>query len=96
MINRKYLSLQITGKISRKSDIMLKPLRCEFLTGALTDTNSMEVLREVFEEQRASIHEILYYKKNGTGIWLEVGCTEIRTQCHTNICLNPNQHNAFS
>ena len=51
---------------------MLKPLRCDFLTGALTDQNSMDVLRDVFEQQRASVHEILYYKKNGTGIWLEV------------------------
>ena len=80
-MNTKYLTSQITGENCRKSDIMLKPLRCDFLTGALTDTNSMEVLREVFEEQRASIHEILYYKKNGTGIWLEVGCTMIRSQC---------------
>ena len=56
---------------------MLKPLRCEFLTGALTDVNSMDVLRDGFEQQRSSIHEILYYKKNGTGIWLEVGGTYV-------------------
>ena len=25
-----------------------------------------------FEQQNASVHEILYYHKNSTGIWLEV------------------------
>ena len=51
---------------------MLKPLRCDFLVGALTDMNSLDTLKEAFEQQRPSVHEILYYKKSGTGIWLEV------------------------
>ena len=51
---------------------MLKPLRCDFMTGPLTEKNSMEVLKNAFEQQTPSIHEMLYYKKNGTGIWLEV------------------------
>ena len=51
---------------------MLKPLRCDFLTGPLTDSNSMEILKNAFEQQTSSVHEMLYYKKNGTGIWLEV------------------------
>ena len=29
---------------------MLKPLRYDFLIGALIDVNSMDVLREVFEQ----------------------------------------------
>ena len=57
----------------RKSDIMLKPLRCDFMTGPLTDQHSMEPLSHALEKQTPSLHEMLYYKKNGTGIWLEVG-----------------------
>ena len=56
----------------RKSDIMLKPLRCDFLTGPLTNLESMEQLKSSLEQHSASIHEMLYYKKNGTGIWVEV------------------------
>ena len=52
---------------------MLKPLRCDFMTGPLTDQHSMELLSHALEQQTPSIHEMLYYKKNGTGIWLEVG-----------------------
>ena len=51
---------------------MLKPLRCDFLTGPLTNSESMDQLKSSFEQQSASIHEMLYYKKNGTGIWVEV------------------------
>ena len=51
---------------------MLKPLRCDFLTGPLTNSESMDQLKYSFEQQSASIHEMLYYKKNGTGIWVEV------------------------
>ena len=51
---------------------MLKPLRCDFLTGPLTNSESMDQLKYSFEQQNASIHEMLYYKKNGTGIWVEV------------------------
>ena len=51
---------------------MLKPLRCDFLTGPLTDGASMDTLKHSLEQQSASIHEMLYYKKNGTGIWMEV------------------------
>ena len=59
----------------RKSDVMLKPLRCDFLTGPLTDCASMDLLKNSLEQQAASIHEMLYYKKNGTGIWVEVSLT---------------------
>ena len=51
---------------------MLKPLRCDFLTGPLTNSESMDQLKSSLEQQSASIHEMLYYKKNGTGIWVEV------------------------
>ena len=51
---------------------MLKPLRCDFLAGPLTNSESMDQLKSSFEQQSASIHEMLYYKKNGTGIWVEV------------------------
>ena len=56
----------------RKSDIMLKSLSCDFLTGPLTDEGSLEVLKHSLEQQTAGCHEVLYYKKNGTGIWMEV------------------------
>ena len=64
----------------RKSDIMLKPLRCDFMTGPLTDQHSMELLSHALEQQTPSLHEMLYYKKNGTGIWLEVGILH-HTKC---------------
>lgn len=64
----------------RKSDIMLKPLRCDFLTGPLTDSNSMEILKNAFEQQTSSVHEMLYYKKNGTGIWLEVELIPVKNE----------------
>ena len=51
---------------------MLQSVRCDFLTGSLTDKASMEALAEDLDHHRASVHEILYYKKTGTGIWLEV------------------------
>ena len=60
---------------------MLKPLRCDFMTGPLTEQNSMEILKNAFEQQTPSIHEMLYYKKNGTGIWLEVKLSNWK--CHT-------------
>ena len=37
-------------------------MRCIFTQG----------LMRSFEQQNASVHEILYYHKNSTGIWLEV------------------------
>ena len=43
------------------------------MTGPLTDQHSMELLSHALEQQTPSLHEMLYYKKNGTGIWLEVG-----------------------
>ena len=33
-------------------------------------------LMRSFERQQPALHEILYYHKNGTGIWLEVGLPE--------------------
>ena len=51
---------------------MLKSLSCDFLTGPLTDEGSLEVLKHSLEQQSAGCHEVLYYKKNGTGIWMEV------------------------
>ena len=33
-----------------------------------------------FEHQQASMHEILYYHKNSTGIWLEVEVTPIMNE----------------
>lgn len=56
-----------------QGDIMLKPLCCDMLSGPLTEQSSLDLLRTVFEHQRASVHEILYYKKNGSAVWLEVG-----------------------
>ena len=51
---------------------MLKSLSCDFLTGPLTDEGSLEVVKHSLEQQTAGCHEVLYYKKNGTGIWMEV------------------------
>ena len=33
---------------------------------------TLQGLMRCFEQQNASVHEILYYHKNSTGIWLEV------------------------
>ena len=41
---------------------MIINMRCIFTQG----------LMRSFEQQNASVHEILYYHKNSTGIWLEV------------------------
>ena len=51
---------------------MLQPIRCDFLTGSLTDQASMEGLVKDLDSQTANTHELLYYKKNGTALWLEV------------------------
>ena len=50
------------------------------MTGPLTDQHSMELLSHALEQQTPSLHEMLYYKKNGTGIWLEVGILH-HTKC---------------
>ena len=34
--------------------------------------NMLQGLMRCFEAQNPSVHEILYYHKNSTGIWLEV------------------------
>ena len=60
---------------------MLKSLSCDFLTGPLTDEGSLEVLKHSLEQQSAGCHEVLYYKKNGTGIWMEVSTIQSITSC---------------
>ena len=65
---------------------MLKPLRCDFMTGPLTDQHSMELLSHALEQQTPSIHEMLYYKKNGTGIWLEVGILHLTNTTKNSKC----------
>ena len=60
---------------------MLKSLSCDFLTGPLTDEGSLEVLKHSLEQQSAGCHEVLYYKKNGTGIWMEVSTILCITSC---------------
>ena len=69
--------------VLRKSDIMLKPLRCDFLTGPLTDPTSMENLKNAFDLHTASIHEMLYYKKNGTGVWLELEVIPVKNESNS-------------
>ena len=59
--------------IIRKSCVMLKPIRCDFLAGSLTDQASMEGMVKDLDSHTASTHELLFYKKNGTALWLEVG-----------------------
>ena len=51
---------------------MLKPVRCDFLTGSLTGQASMDGLTDALDKQIAGVHENLFYKKNSSAIWLEV------------------------
>lgn len=71
--------------ILRKGCIMLKPIRCDFLSGTLTEEVGLEALTEDLDNQRAGSHEILYYKKNAAAIWLEVVRDSIR-------CFNLNKN----
>ena len=65
---------------------MLQPIRCDFLTGSLTDQASMEGLVKDLDSQTANTHELLYYKKNGTALWLEVDSNNILTYLNLVAC----------
>ena len=43
--------------------------------------NMLQGLMRCFEAQNPSVHEILYYHKNSTGIWLEVITTHPMRHC---------------
>ncbi|XP_023349841.1 potassium voltage-gated channel protein eag isoform X3 [Eurytemora carolleeae] len=64
----------------RKAEIMQKSIKCDFMMGALTDQAAVTKLMTAFEAQETSCHEILYYKKNAVGIWLEVEIVPVKNE----------------
>ncbi|CAB4064625.1 KCNH5 [Lepeophtheirus salmonis] len=64
----------------RRSEVMQKSIKCEFMTGALTDRETLKKMEMTFEGHLPGGFEVLYYKKNGHGVWLQVEITPIRNE----------------
>ena len=56
---------------------MMKSLTCSFLAGSLTEESSLDEIKANLSNKEAGAHEVLYYKKNKTEIWLEVRLVKV-------------------
>eukprot|EP00095_Tigriopus_kingsejongensis_P007430 maker-scaffold443_size169656-snap-gene-0.13 protein:Tk07430 transcript:maker-scaffold443_size169656-snap-gene-0.13-mRNA-1 annotation:"potassium voltage-gated channel protein eag isoform x1" len=61
-----------------RSDVMQKSIRCDFMVGVLTDQDTLNKITESMARMEGGAYEVLFYKKNGHAIWLQVDITEIR------------------
>ena len=59
---------------------MQNSIQCELMVGALTEQATIERKMENLSKQQGGVYEILYYRKNGQGIWLQEEVVPIRNE----------------
>ncbi|XP_008823033.1 potassium voltage-gated channel subfamily H member 1 isoform X1 [Nannospalax galili] len=63
-----------------RAEVMQRSSTCSFMYGELTDTDTIEKVRQTFENYEMNSFEILMYKKNRTPVWFFVKIAPIRNE----------------
>ncbi|XP_032771264.1 potassium voltage-gated channel subfamily H member 1 isoform X2 [Rattus rattus] len=63
-----------------RAEVMQKSSACSFMYGELTDKDTVEKVRQTFENYEMNSFEILMYKKNRTPVWFFVKIAPIRNE----------------
>ncbi|KAG8584319.1 hypothetical protein GDO81_008776 [Engystomops pustulosus] len=63
-----------------RAEVMQKSSTCSFMYGELTDKETIEKVRQTFENYEMNSFEILMYKKNRTPVWFFVKIAPIRNE----------------
>ncbi|XP_006988207.1 voltage-gated delayed rectifier potassium channel KCNH1 isoform X2 [Peromyscus maniculatus bairdii] len=63
-----------------RAEVMQKSSACSFMYGELTDKDTIEKVRQTFENYEMNSFEILMYKKNRTPVWFFVKIAPIRNE----------------
>ncbi|XP_032811814.2 voltage-gated delayed rectifier potassium channel KCNH1 isoform X2 [Petromyzon marinus] len=63
-----------------RAEVMQKSCTCSFMYGDLTDKDTVEKVRQSFDNYESNSFEILLYKKNRSPIWLYVQVAPIRNE----------------
>ncbi|XP_021098131.1 potassium voltage-gated channel subfamily H member 1 isoform X2 [Heterocephalus glaber] len=63
-----------------RAEVMQKSSTCSFMYGELTDKDTVEKVRQTFENYEMNSFEILMYKKNRTPVWFFVKIAPIRNE----------------
>ncbi|XP_060034361.1 potassium voltage-gated channel subfamily H member 1 isoform X2 [Erinaceus europaeus] len=63
-----------------RAEVMQKSSTCSFMYGELTDKDTIEKVRQTFENYEMNSFEILMYKKNRTPVWFFVKIAPIRNE----------------
>ncbi|XP_035301603.1 potassium voltage-gated channel subfamily H member 1 isoform X3 [Cricetulus griseus] len=63
-----------------RAEVMQKSSACSFMYGELTDKDTIEKVRQTFENYEMNSFEILMYKRNRTPVWFFVKIAPIRNE----------------
>ncbi|XP_069092636.1 potassium voltage-gated channel subfamily H member 1 [Pleurodeles waltl] len=63
-----------------RAEVMQKSSTCSFMYGELTDKETIDKVRQTFENYEMNSFEILMYKKNRTPVWFFVKIAPIRNE----------------
>uniref|UniRef100_A0A8C4N393 Potassium voltage-gated channel, subfamily H (eag-related), member 1a n=1 Tax=Eptatretus burgeri TaxID=7764 RepID=A0A8C4N393_EPTBU len=63
-----------------RAEVMQKSCTCRFMYGELTDKDTIEKVRQTFENYESNSVEILMYKKNRTPLWFYMQIAPIRNE----------------
>ncbi|XP_040410005.1 potassium voltage-gated channel subfamily H member 1 isoform X1 [Cygnus olor] len=63
-----------------RAEVMQKSSTCSFMYGELTDKDTIDKVRQTFENYEMNSFEILMYKKNRTPVWFFVKIAPIRNE----------------
>nr|XP_033795341.1 potassium voltage-gated channel subfamily H member 1 isoform X1 [Geotrypetes seraphini] len=63
-----------------RAEVMQKSSSCSFMYGELTDKETVDKVRQTFENYEMNSFEILMYKKNRTPVWFFVKIAPIRNE----------------
>ncbi|XP_061482431.1 potassium voltage-gated channel subfamily H member 1 [Rhineura floridana] len=63
-----------------RAEVMQKSSTCSFMYGELTDKETVDKVRQTFENYEMNSFEILMYKKNRTPVWFFVKIAPIRNE----------------
>ncbi|XP_071335251.1 potassium voltage-gated channel subfamily H member 5a [Trachinotus anak] len=63
-----------------RAEVMHRSSTCNFMYGDLTDRNTIDKIRQTFNNYESNFYEVLLYTKNRTPIWLYMQVAPIRNE----------------
>ncbi|XP_047429096.1 potassium voltage-gated channel subfamily H member 5-like [Mugil cephalus] len=63
-----------------RAEVMHRSSTCNFMYGDLTDKNTIDKIRQTFDNYESNFYEVLLYTKNRTPIWLYMQVAPIRNE----------------